>query len=158
MYKTCRLASLFILCNLSSLPNAISAEAPRSKQQLKKMASHIVVGKILGIYEKKEKIKDDDGFSWERTRSVAEVQIERTEKGEGIDKKNPLYIKYWSQRANGFFPVPGLTGQWENFKEGDSLRIYLAKQVTDGYKVNQDGGYHVIGPNGFEKPKSSTSN
>ena len=37
-------------------------------------------------------------------------------------------------------------------KEGESLRIYLARNASDGFnRENKDGGFNVVFPNGFER-------
>lgn len=63
--------------------------------------------------------------------------------------------RYWQRAWVGQGQIPPSTiGHRGLPADGDTLRIYLAKNVYDGFtQDNKDGGFNVIGANGFEKVK-----
>ena len=47
---------------------------------------------------------------------------------------------------------PSSPGHMGTPVEGDTVRVYLARNAYDGFTMdNTDGGFNVIGGNGFEK-------
>ena len=74
------------------------------------------------------------------------------EKGEGPAKGGLVYARYWTREWTGKGPMPpGTSGHKGCPSEGKTLRIYLARNAYDGFSDgNKDGGYNVIGANGFE--------
>ena len=118
---------------------------------LRKSATHIAVGEVVRVYS----VKEREG-SFEVHRYVAELKVDAVEKGEGIAKAEPLYVRWFTQQWKG--PGPGPTGSSGHYgwtpKAGQKARVFLAKNAHDGYTPdNQDGGYNVLVPNGFEKYK-----
>lgn len=115
---------------------------------LQKTATHVVVGRIKAIYERKSM----EG-RWRYTRYVAEVQIDKVEKGEGLKAGDLVYARYWHRDWVGpNSPPPSTSGHRGLPKERAVLRIYLARNAYDGFtKENSDGGFNVIGANGFEQ-------
>jgi len=114
--------------------------------QLKAIASHVVVGTVQRIYERKEVSRD-----WVTTRYVAEVRVRAVEKGGGIAQDGLLYIRYWRQTWVARHSGRGTEGHRGLPAEGATLRIYLSRYTYDGFGPNLDGGFNVIGGNGFEK-------
>ena len=92
-----------------------------------------------------------------RASYVAEVKVQNVEKGEGLKAGDLVYVRYWRKawsppKDNPDMPPPtGASGHWNLPKEGDVLRVYLTRNSHDGYDKNDDGGFNVVGPNGFEK-------
>jgi hypothetical protein len=119
-----------------------------SVAQLTKTASHVVTGDVLAIYEREELNGD-----WKYTRYIAEIRIGECEKGDGIVKGDLVYVRYWQRAWIGKGQQPPSTSGHRGIpRNGDSLRVYLARNVYDGFtKDNNDGGLNVIGANGFEK-------
>ena len=113
---------------------------------LKKTATHIVVGKVQAVYSRQVR----EG-KWQYTRYVAEVKVKTVEKGEGIG--GLVYARYWRREWRGGSTTPPSTAGHRGLpKEGETLRIYMAKNAYDGFtKDNNDGGFNVIGANGFER-------
>jgi hypothetical protein len=114
---------------------------------LRKVSTHIVVGKVLGIYERQRR-----AGKWMVTHYLAEVKVSAVEKGDA--KAGELvYVRYWHRRwlaRNA--PPPSTNGHRGLPKEGETLRIYLARNAYDGFTHdNKDGGFNVIGANGFER-------
>jgi len=131
---------------MASWPKA--EKAPMSAAAMKKLATHIVTGKVTAIYTKQVK-----QGSYEITRHLAQIQVAGVEKGEGISKSTPLYVRYWTQRFTGWgSPPTGTSGHHPLPKEGGTHRVYLARNAYDGFHrkaKNSDGGYNVLGANGW---------
>lgn len=123
-------------------------KADLSPEALAKTATHIVVGKVEQIWTRVE-----DAGPWETTRYVAEVRVEKVEKGEGLAPGALVYARYWTRRWDGFGPQPADTNGHRGLPSaGDRVRVYLAKDAYDGFGKSADGGFNVIGANGFAKP------
>jgi len=74
---------VFIFCFASLLH---AAKAPSSKQQLETIATHIVVGKVQAVYSHKEREGIPLVSGYEYDHKVAEVKIEKVEKGKVSEK------------------------------------------------------------------------
>ena len=132
--------------SLLACPSAWGAKAPSSKDQLEKIATHVVVGKVQAIYSYKER---EGRFEYDR--KVAEVKVEKVEKGKvsgGL-----VYVRYWSREWKGLgLPPPGGQSYGPQPKKGQICRFYLAKNAYDGWSKdqNRDGGYNVVYVNGVQ--------
>lgn len=118
-----------------------------SARELQNTATHVVTGTVRAIYHREETVG-----RWHYERFVAEIRVEASEKGEGLEPGHLLYARYWHRtwRGDGF-PPPSTSGHRGLPKAGDHLRVYLARNAYDGFtNDNHDGGYNVIGANGFE--------
>ena len=130
------------------------AKAPSSKQQLETIATHIVVGKVQAVYSYKEREGIPLVSGYEYDHKVAEVKIEKVEKGKVSEKL--IYVRYWSRKWTGIgLPPPGGQSFSPQPEKGQMCRFYLAKNSYDGLseKGNQDGGYNVVYVNGVEPIK-----
>jgi hypothetical protein len=143
-FRTTAAAALLTLLAFSPL---VAEKVDMSPEQLRKTATHVVKGKVQAIYSRVE-----TDANWKTTRWLAEVAIEEAEKGEGLAKGGLVYARYWTREWVGRGDMPsGTNGHRGLPKEGQSLRIYLAKDAYDGFgDGGKDGGYNVIGANGFE--------
>jgi hypothetical protein len=137
------------------LASAVRAEKiDMSPAQLHETATHTVIAKIVAIYDREEPIGD-----WRYTRHVAEVRIDAVDKGESLKKGQLAYVRYWTRKWTGAGRVPpstlghrGLPSAW------DTVRIYLSRNAYDGFtRDNNDGGFNVIGANGFEIMKTGST-
>jgi hypothetical protein len=118
-----------------------------SQEQLEKTATHVVIGTVRNIYHRKQQ-----KGPWDTTHFLAEVQVHEVEKGGGISKDQPLYARYWSRRFTGRTAPPSTNGHRGLPQTGARVRIYLARNAYDGFtRDNLDGGFNVIGANGFGK-------
>ena len=128
-------------------------KAPMSPAALKKVATQVVVGNVAAIYTRETK----EG-RWKYTRYCAEVRVTAVEKGTDAKVGDLVYARYWQRRwASIGVPPPSTSGHRGLPAEGDTLRIYLARNAYDGFsKDNNDGGFNVIGANGFERFKQPT--
>jgi hypothetical protein len=147
MRTTTLIASFMLSLVLLARP-ALAEKAPMSPERLRSTATHVVTAEVVAIYSR----TGNEGF-YRRTWHVAEIRVREVEKGDGIDTSKPLYVRYWTQTWNGPGPPPpGTSGHRGLPKEKDTLRIYLARNAYDGFSTNNtDGGFNVIGANGFEK-------
>ena len=127
------------------------AKAPSSKQQLETIATHIVVGKVQAVYSYKEREGIPLVSGYEYDHKVAEVKIEKVEKGK--ISESLLYARYWSRTWKGIgLPPPGGQSYENQPKKGQACRFYLARNAYDGWsrKGNKDGGYNVVYVNGIQ--------
>ena len=124
--------------------------APKSPEQMHKMATHVVTGKVTGIYTSTSRQGD-----YQRTHYVAELAIDKIEKGDGLKEKQLVYVRYWTQRwvGRGLQP-PGTNGHRDLPAAGDAVRVYLVNKGYDGGGEVGDGGYNVVFADGFVDLKS----
>jgi hypothetical protein len=131
-----------------------AAKAPASKQQLESIATHIVVGKVQAVYSYKEREGIPLVSGYEYDHKVAEVKIDKVEKGE--ISESLVYVRYWSRTWKGIgLPPPGGQSYKNQPKKDQTCRFYLAKNSCDGLskKDNKDGGYNVVYVNGIQPIK-----
>ena len=127
-------------------PPTFAEKPPMSPAALRAVATHVVRGTVTAVSS-----RTASNGSYSVTRFVAEVRVLAVEKGEGVDLEAPLYARYWTQTWMGPGPVPaGTNGHLGLPSEGQTLRIYLARNAYDGFHGSKDGGFNVIGTNGFE--------
>ena len=127
------------------------AKAPSSKQQLVTIATHIVVGKVQAVYSYKEREGIPLVSGYEYDHKVAEVKIEKVEKGK--ISESLVYVRYWSRTWKGIgMPPPGGQSYENQPKKGQTCRFYLSRNAYDGWsrKGNNDGGYNVVYVNGIQ--------
>ena len=96
------------------------------KPQLEKEATHIVVGKVRSI-SSTQQVKGEWGF----TNYVAEIAIDKVEKGEGLKAGDDVQVRYYSQGWRGSGSPPAFyLGHSPRPNQDDSARAYL---VNHGY-------------------------
>jgi hypothetical protein len=140
-YRVCLMVVCLVVCNCKAEKIDMSPDA------LRNTATDVIVGKVLAIYERVENTPQ-----WRYTRYIAETQILTVEKGESLKTGDLVYARYWRAAWQGSGPVPPSTSGHRGLPVvNDSMRIYLARNAYDGFGDTHDGGYTVIGANGFEK-------
>jgi len=99
-------------------------------------------------YKEREGIPLVSGYEYDH--KVAEVKIEKVEKGK--ISESLVYVRYWSRKWIGLgFPPPGGQSYENQPKKGQAYRFYLAKNSFDGWKDgNKDGGFNVVYVNGIQ--------
>lgn len=149
MRTSCTILALVFL----GLATANAEKVDMPPARLLEQATHVVVGRAAAIYARTAR----EG-GWSVTRYVAEVRVDAVEKGAGIVATDPLYVRYWTRTwAGPGSPPPSTSGHRGLPKEGDRVRLYLARNAYDGFDPdNRDGGYNVIGANGFEALPAAT--
>jgi hypothetical protein len=136
------------LFTLGMLVSPIAAEKVNmTPGRLKGTATHVIIAEVRHIYERMEVDQD-----WKTIRYLAEVRVNEVEKGEGVKKNDLIYIRYWrrSPVVAGKHLFSTL-GHRDLPNAGESLRIYMARDAYDGFGTTNDGGFNVIGANGFER-------
>ncbi|HKA06287.1 MAG TPA: hypothetical protein VKD71_03455 [Gemmataceae bacterium] len=142
------LVAPFVIVLATVIP-ARAEKVPLSPEELRSTATHVVVGKVTAVYTRTETSGD-----WKYTHYIAEVRIAETEKGEGLKNGDVVYARYWQRQWVSKEKQPpstighrGLPGQ------GETIRVYMARNAYDGFGNTNDGGFNVIGANGFEEVK-----
>lgn len=150
-----RFTILAILLTLTLLtPHAHAEKIDMSPEELTETATHIVKGQVVAIYERTQKTDD-----WLYTYLLAEVRVSTPEKGDGFKKDDLVYIRYWHRNwIAKRDPEPNTSGHRGLPDEGDIIRVYLARNAYNGFGHSQDGGFDVIGANGFEILKPAPTN
>jgi hypothetical protein len=146
-----RIRSLFALALLATLVvPALAEKVDMSPDDLRSTATHVIVGKVSAIYARTE-----SGGDWRYTHYVAEARVLASEKGEGLKKGDLVYVRYWRRAWIGKSRQPPSTSGHRGLPGvGATVRIYVAKNAYDGFSFdNKDGGFNVIGANGFEEIK-----
>lgn len=152
MRRFARVLTFALLWVMGFAAVAWAEKVDMSPEELRETATHIVVGKAEQIFARTEK-----AGNYEYTRYVAEVRIAKVEKGDGLKPGELMYVRYWRKRWLGpGNPLPDTSGHRGEPGAGQTLRIYAAKNAYDGFGTTKDGGYNVIGANGFEALKSGT--
>ena len=141
-----RITALLCAClfYLISSHFAQATKVPYSKEQLEQIATDIIVGKVQAIYSRTER----DG-KYEYVRKVAEVKIEKIEKGKTADKL--IYVRYFDMQPIGKITI-GPGSYLAQPKQGDIYRFYLARNAYYGWERDggDDGGYNVVYVNGIQ--------
>jgi len=126
-------------------PVALAELPPLSSEQLHSQASDIIQGKIVAIYsyDKPGTPEEMRRGPWVDTRSVAEVQVTKIEKGESFKQGEVAYVRFWraKERPRGW---AGPGGNRPPRVDGD-FRVFARR--------DKDGRYDVLLPNGFEELK-----
>ena len=113
-----------------------------------------MVGQVQAVYSYKKQEGIPVVSEHEYDHKVAEVKIDKVEKGK--ISESLVYVRYWSRSWEGVGPQPpGGQSYYPQTKKGEQCRFYLAKNAYDGLSVkdNQDGGYNVIYVNGIQPIK-----
>jgi hypothetical protein len=145
-----RLVGSFLLCYaLFTSSNVYAERVDMPPEWLRKTATHVVSGTVTAIYQSTVTDKE-----WSKTSYVAEVRVNTVEKGDGLKSDELVYVRYWHRRWIGTGDPPLTTnGHRGHPQQGETLRIYLARNAYNGFGKTDDGGFDVIGANGFEKLK-----
>jgi hypothetical protein len=140
---------LLAIVGASLFAGAALAEKPLSSaDDLRGMATDVIVGQVAAVYERVE-----SDANWKSTSYVAEIRVQKCEKGDVLRKGDLAYVRYWRRSWIGKGnPPPGTSGHIGLPSTKDTVRVYLARNAYDGFtNENHDGGFNVIGVNGFEK-------
>lgn len=123
-----------------------NAEIPKkSKEELHSTASHAFSGVVHRTYVRTEKRAHS-----EYTYGVAEIVVNRVDKGKDVVARDRVFVRYWSEDPthDGRVRAPGHYGHWDVPEERDTVEVYVTGDRTTGYDV--------LSPNGFfrvTKPK-----
>lgn len=139
-------AALFLIPTLLGTAAARAEKALLSPAEMTKLATHVVVGKVKAIYSYETK-----GAQWHTWHTVAEVVVDRVEKGKDLQPGQLVYVRYW-QRAwiSPERQPPGTNGHTGVAAVGKTARYYLVNKGYDGDGESTDGGFNVVFGNGCE--------
>lgn len=144
--KAGMLAATLLLAFSAITTPVLAAKALTPKAQLEKAATHIVVGKVGLI----SSTKQPEG-QWTSTNYVAEIAIDRVEKGEGLKPGDIVQVRYHTQGWRGSGPPPPFDSGYSPLpKQNDNVRAYLVNQGYNGAGYTRDRHYDVYYKNGFE--------
>lgn len=125
---------------------------PMSSADLLDTSTNVVIGRVLAIYQRTEMER-----GWKYIKYVAEIRVDHSEKGQGVPSDSLIYVRYWQKEWKGKgSPPPDESGHYPIPDKNNAVRVYLARNSYDGFTFeNKDGGFNVIGANGFEKLPST---
>ena len=149
-YKLNTIVALGCLIVLWTPTELAAVKVPSSKAELEKVATHIVLGKVEAIYSRKER-KKMDGYPYDFTYYIAEVKVDRFEKGKG--PSDLMYIRYFDLRWAGKGIAPPGPGGHDGVFVGKTYRFYASRNAYDGFHPkaeNNDGGYNLVYVNGAQ--------
>jgi hypothetical protein len=126
-----------------ALGAAYAAKILTPRAQLEKEATHIVVGEVRSVSFTRN-------ITGAITRYIAEIQVDKVEKGSGIKAADVIQVRYVSYTCVVRPCPPSDSGHWPTPKQGDNVRVYLVNQGYNGAGHTTDGGYDVYYKNGFE--------
>ena len=145
------LSAVIASCLLGTTVRAEKADM--SPAQLLKTSTHVVVSEVRAIYSRKQTVGE-----WEYTNYVAEIRVDKIEKGGGLKEGDLAYVRYWTRLWTGKGLAPASTSGHRGLPSpGEVVRLYLSRNAYDGFtRDNSDGGYNVVGANGFEGIESDS--
>ena len=118
---------------------ASAAVAPRGPKDMKKDASHVVVGTVQKVFMHQEVVKEFGGAE-ARTTYISQIKIESVEKGAGVSKDDVVYVKTWKHKWQGpGLPPPGNTGHWHVPKKGERVQVYYSSLKGLNHVLLQSG-------------------
>jgi hypothetical protein len=140
------LTTLLIL----AVPATWAERVPLSPEDKKAEATHIVKGVVKAIYSR-EAETTLYGKGTVETRFLLEIEVQGVEKGNGLAKGDLIYARCWRLKKRGVRgAVPGPSGHFGIPKEGEEVRVLLAKGKYSP-TGQADKGWAVVYPNGIEK-------
>ena len=125
----CRLLLVVAIVAASLPPRAEAKKPSQAPSELRKNATHLIVGKVIAIFGRIENEGD-----WKYIRYVAEIQVSVCEKGNRIDSGDLLYARYWQRQwiGQGQQP-PDTSGHVGIPRAQDAVRVYLSRNADDGF-------------------------
>lgn len=118
---------------------ASAAVPPKGPADLKREASHVVVGTAQRVFVHQETVKEFGG-SETRTTYLTQLKVESVEKGAGVAAGDVVYVKTWRHKWNGpGTPPPGNSGHWHIPKAGERLNVFFEKLKGLNHVVLQSG-------------------
>lgn len=136
-------AAIFAVLILAWAVPSSAEIPPLSKEELLQDASAALTGKVVETYERVRNVED---LEW--TYGVAEIAVERVEKGSHIASRDRVFVRYWHKRWIGKGPpLPDHYGHWNIPSQGDVAQIYV--------RGDRKSGFDVLSPNGFFEVKKA---
>jgi hypothetical protein len=138
-----------VLLVLALVTTGWAERAPLSPEKKLKEATHVVTGKVKAVYHRDIQT-ERTGAGTQETHYLLEIEVDGTDKGDGIAKGDVIYARCWRLKKHGAKgPIPGPSGHFDIPKEGAQVKAFLAKGKY-GATGQSDNGYAVVYPNGIE--------
>ena len=131
------------------IPELHAEAANQHPEDLKKYATHIVVGKVTKITHVTTTLGEYDGIQHEDEicLSTAEFSVTAVEKGDEIIVGDVIKVRYWNRPRNERNPEPFRSDGHRGVpKPHETTRVYLTKVKGRGYNVEFPNGFESIKP------------
>jgi hypothetical protein len=117
------------------------AEKVDSPGEAEEKSTHILNGTVTAVYSKQA-----NTAKYETAYHVAEVRVDRVEKGDSVKPGQVVYVRYWRHlKYLGDGPAePGPSGHANQPKEGEKRRICLVRAADGAFDVYYVGGFKNI--------------
>ena len=123
---------------------ALAAVAPLSPAELKKRASHIVTGMVVGIDSKTQKSAIETAVGVHRDKVYTiEIKVEKVSKGAGIEVGDQIKVFAW-RPSTRIPPLPGPQGHSSIPKKGDRATFHLRTDAEDQFTPLVPNGIQLI--------------
>ena len=114
--------------------------------ELYDLATHVVLGEVSQL-----SVSRSLKVPWEVRSYTALVEIERVEKAPLDFEAGELEVRYWDRTWHGTASTPpATTGHSPLPSLGASVRVYCTNEGDNGFDTTIDGGFDVLGRNGWE--------
>ena len=150
--RKCQSASycfLPLIISMLSIPGVVFGEVPnRTQESLVRGATDVIIGELRAVYSLKV-----DVSNYQITHLVAEIHVQKLEKGTNFRVGQMAYVRYWHQKWQGEGrPPPGTSGHRGVPPNGSIVRAYVTndKELRRRPDKENDGGFDVILPNGLQ--------
>lgn len=145
---------LALIIALAIPVHRVFSEVPsRTPEGLFQGATDVIVGEIRAIYH------DEVDYPNVRiTHYVAEIHVQKVEKGSNFPVGKMAYVRYWRQKWQGEGPPPTGSGGHRGVpSSGSVVRAYVtdAKNWRRRPDKENDEGFDAILPNGLQLAKES---
>ena len=160
--KNCQRLIVPIVALVALLPAILTAN-PQAKN-----ATHVVVGKVMRVYQDSEirvhSKNPADGCD-DQVFSMVELKVEIVEKGDGVNAGSVLYASFEQIKLNIHLEnqVPEVLGHKKVPRKGDKVKLFLNKKGDGRFEALSPRGYlfiamakkHVGEKNKFKVPPGS---
>lgn len=149
--------------------SAWAAKAPLSPAELKKKASHIISGQVVGVSSKVQKSKNERATGVHRDRVFTiKLKVEAVSKGAGLKVGDEIDVEAWKP-VSRVPPLPGLQGHKSIPKAGDTVTMYVGGEkekvyepiLPNGIVIDQDNSsghnHHSEETQQSNKPEAKTT-
>ena len=132
---------VLILVLLTHGPVTSAEFQPLTQEQLQASATHVISGVVQQTY-----IRTERKENWEYTFGVVEIDVRQVSKGQDIEVRDRVFVRYWHKTWLG---DPDLIPQ-DNYgnenvpAKGDTAEVYLMGGRQTGFDVFSPNGFYRI--------------
>ncbi len=133
------------LVSIATFP-ALAAVAPLSPAELKKQASHIVTGSVVGVTSKTQKsqIEKAKGIHHDRIYTIT-IKVETVSKGADVKIGSEIEVVAW-RPSTRIPPLAGPQGHGSIPQKGDKATFYLRTKGKKQFEPLLPNGIELVGP------------